>query len=563
MLSIIDSILFEALPYAFLALGLVLTFRYLRVIDLTFAASFAAAPAIAGALLIAGSPFWFAMAAAALVAVALAITTVALVWLLELDELLASILTSMAGFSIALFFTQGTLSLHNVDTPIRIVEDFDYGWLENGLPLHPAQIAFFALFLLLTKVLVDSFLQSELGLAFRAMEDERSRRSLLPSIGISYWKLLGGGIVFGNILCAISGVLIMLKEGQVTANRGFDAFLTVIAAYLFGILLFERRARRAVNGSFLERLLARIAVFGATTAAIFGVLFYFTILTIVSRLNVPSSIAKLLMVCLVIGCFIVSRWPDLRSRSRPKGEVTLSASDVPFEAAGVHVEYPGYPKPNIVLHGVHLRLDLGKATLLKGANGSGKSTLLRYLSGRVRGRGDILVPSRNQLDDDRRTKLVGYVSQEAQYGSVATLSVSENLALFATNGTKSIWRHWRALNEDEIPAPARALLVASIQPADSLSGGQRQLLGIAALLVRSDAPQVILFDEPLTHLDEENALGCVALMENLVAQGRALLVVQHDVDTGIEYGSSPARSRLARLLTHTIYLDEINQRKND
>jgi putative tryptophan/tyrosine transport system permease protein len=224
MIAFIDNVLFEALPYSLVALGVVLTFRYLRLIDLTFAASFVTGPAIAGALMTNGVPFALAFVAAIAIAALLASLTWMLMWALEIDGLLAGLLTSFAGFSLALLFTQGTLSLHTIQTPLDTIKALDFPWLAGNLPLHPAQVTLFLAVLVVAKLLTDRFLNSELGLAFRAMEDDRSRESLLSSIGISHWWLLGGGLIAGNVLCAISGVLLMLKEGQVTASRGFDVF---------------------------------------------------------------------------------------------------------------------------------------------------------------------------------------------------------------------------------------------------------------------------------------------------------------------------------------------------
>lgn len=549
MLSLLDNVLFEALPYTFLALGLVLTYRYLRVIDLTFAASFAAAPAVAGALLVQGHSFALAMLAGAATVILLALLTLWLIWLLELDPLLSGLLTSFAGFSVALLFTQGTLSVRGVATPIDPIRAFDFQWLQDGLPLHPAQIASMLALLLTAKFAIDWFLRSELGLAFRAMEDERSRAALLNSIGISPWRMLGGGLVTGNLLAGLSGVLVMLKEGQVTANRGFDAFLVAIAAYLFGLMLFERRLRRGESRGLFGRIASTIARFGPTTAAALGVLFYFLLLTVVARLDVPSSTPKLIMVALVILAFTASRWQELRARAQQQTRLHTAAEGQPFKAAHVNVEYPGYPDPNVVVRDATLTLGPGEAVLLRGANGSGKSTLLKYLAGRIEGRGEIVVPAKRRR---RRSQLVGYVSQDAHLGSAATLTVSENIALFHRDGAASFWRQWKPPLPEALPAPAAALMASNDRAAALLSGGQRQVLNISALLVRRDAPSVVMFDEPLTHLDEDNALACVELMERLVTAGRTLLVVQHDVEVGARYSGSEARTRLARLVTRSL-----------
>lgn len=561
MVGFVDNVLFEALPYALVAFGVVLTFRYLRLVDLTFAASFVLGPAAAGALMLGGAPFVLSILTGLALVAVLAAVTIGLMWLLELDGLLASLLTSFGGFSVALLFTQGTLSLHAINTPMDALKAFDFPWVIGNIPLHPSQIGLFALLLVLAKISLDRFLASELGLAFRAMEDERSRESLLASIGISHWRMLAGGLLFGNILCAIAGILVMFKEGQVTATRGFDVFLAVIAAYLFGTVLFERRLVRADNGGRLD-LLRAVAVCKPTTAAVLGLLFYFALLAGVSRLDVPASVPKLVMIGLVIASFLMTRWSDIASRlalSRMNRSTTV-APDAPFEATDVSVDYPGFPKPVSVIRNAHFRLGPSTATQIRGPNGSGKSTLLRFLSGRLDGKGHVIVPSVVNAQCVNREQMVGYISQDAQLGSCATLSVPENLALFNTNYAKSPWRRWKSPPESKLPKPVRSLLEAANGiPARFLSGGQRQVLGISAMIVREDAPRVVLFDEPLTHLDEPNAAACVELMERLLAEGRTLLVVQHDIEPGVVYGNSLARTRLAHLMKEAIDLSAIQK----
>jgi hypothetical protein len=130
------------------------------------------------------------------------------------------------------------------------------------------------------------------------------------------------------------------------ATRGFDVFLAVIAAYLFGTVLFERRPVRADTGGGLG-LLRAIAVFQPTSAAVLGLLFYFALLAGVARLDVPASVPKLVMVGLVIASFLVTRWSDIASRLSLSriNRTDVVAPDAPFEATDISIDYPGFPKP--------------------------------------------------------------------------------------------------------------------------------------------------------------------------------------------------------------------------
>ena len=566
MIAQLDSVLYEALPYALVGLGIVLTYRYLRLIDLTFAASFVAGPAVAGALLIAGVPFGFALLAALAVVIALAAVTVILIWLLEVDGLLAGLLSSFGGFAIALLFTQGTLSLHDVATPFDALKAIDYPWVDGVLPLHPSQIAILLVLVLAAKIIVDKFLDSELGLAFRAMEDEHSRGFLLASIGISKWRMLTLGVVAGNILCGIAGTLVMLKEGQVTANRGFDALIAVIAAYFFGHILFERNPTRG-RQNVLTRAIARMAVFRPTTAALFGVIFYFLLLGIVSRTSLPASIPRLVMLGIIVVSFLAVRWPDITARWKASfaNRSYLVPEDASFEARAITIAYPGYPAPVEIIHNADISFEQGAVVLLQGANGSGKSTLLRYLAGLTPGQGTVSIPTR-AINKPRKTSdrkaFVAYLSQDAQMSSSATLTVQENLALFQVGRRARWWRKWaHNIRADAPPALASLYQRASNVLAGHLSGGQRQVLNMAAIMVRPDVPQVILFDEPLTHLDEANAIAYVDLMEKISQEGHTLIIVQHDVNPDPSGQTSAVGRRIRALVNQKINLKDIQTEK--
>jgi putative ABC transport system permease protein len=563
VLAFLDSVAYEALPYALVGLGIILTYRYLRLIDLTFAASFVVGPAVTGAMLVNNTPFIPALLVGIAVVLCLAAATLALMRFFEIDGLLAGLLSSFGGFAIALLFTQGTLSLHSVRTPFDTLKAIDYPWVDGVLPLHPAQIAIILVLVTAAKFAVDRFLGSELGLAFRAMEDERSRGFLIASAGLSEGRLVAIGVTAGNFLCGVAGVLVMLKEGQITANRGFDAVIVVIAAYLLGHLLFERRPQKARDAHPVAKALTSVALFKPTGATILGLLFYFVLLAAVSRTALPASAPRLLMLAIIVFSFATIRWSDiLADRQRAAADYSyLVPSTNPFHVENVNVDYPAYPTPSLVIRNAQIEVAPGSVVHLQGPNGSGKSTLLRYFAGLTPGRGKILVPMEgiheSRLIADRKS-VIGYISQEAHLATSAVLTVDENLALFRIGSKASSWRPWTPDTDGRLPAPVSLLFErARGTAAGALSGGQRQLLSLAALMVRPAPPPVILFDEPLTHLDETNAAACLDLIERLSSQGRTLIFVQHDIASPATTALSDSRARLARLITRSIDLAAI------
>jgi biotin transport system ATP-binding protein len=192
-----------------------------------------------------------------------------------------------------------------------------------------------------------------------------------------------------------------------------------------------------------------------------------------------------------------------------------------IELDGVGVDLDGAP----VLHQVTAHLDADRIAVV-GANGSGKSTLLRLLdgllprpavSGRVRVLG--LDPVRDARKVHRR---VGFVFTDPDT-QIVMPTVREDVA-FSLRGL--------GLSPDAAADRVRAQLDAyglaglADAPAHSLSGGQKQLLALAAVLVRD--PGLVLADEPTTMLDLPNSRRVADLLIDGI--GRPLIVATHDLD---------------------------------
>lgn len=180
----------------------------------------------------------------------------------------------------------------------------------------------------------------------------------------------------------------------------------------------------------------------------------------------------------------------------------------------------GYGR-RVVLAGVDLELEGSTLTAVGGPNGAGKSTLvagvlglLPTLAGRV----------------ERFTRALGHVPQREALDPVFPLSAREVVRMGAygrLRGRRALPRAERAAAEEAL---ARVGLgAASGQAFSSLSGGQRQRVLIArALLMR---PAILTLDEPTRGLDpgaEQTILGSI---EELRAEGAAVLLVSHALES--------------------------------
>jgi len=193
--------------------------------------------------------------------------------------------------------------------------------------------------------------------------------------------------------------------------------------------------------------------------------------------------------------------------------------DTSIELEHVTVELDG----RLILDDVTVRLEQRRIAVI-GANGSGKSTFARLLDGLVAPtRGSVRVHGLDVVRELKRVRReVGFVftNPDAQ---ILMPTVAEDVALSLRGSGLD-----RAQIAERITAVLEqyGLAAHAEAPAYSLSGGQKQLLALASVLVRK--PKLVIADEPTTLLDLGNArrIGRL-LVDELAAQ---LVVVTHDLE---------------------------------
>jgi branched-chain amino acid transport system ATP-binding protein len=145
-----------------------------------------------------------------------------------------------------------------------------------------------------------------------------------------------------------------------------------------------------------------------------------------------------------------------------------------------------------VLHGVSLAAQPGRIVGLVGHNGAGKTTLLRAALGLVRRSAGTIRFMDREVSPGATAALVraGLCLVPEGRGIFRQLSVGDNLAI-AAGGTPIATR-------DEVLQLFPVLAERRDRLAQTLSGGQQQMLAIASALLR--APRLVLLDEPSTGL---------------------------------------------------------------
>ena len=158
-----------------------------------------------------------------------------------------------------------------------------------------------------------------------------------------------------------------------------------------------------------------------------------------------------------------------------------------------------------------------------GANGSGKSTLVRLINGLITPDAgtvtvDGLLVAKNAREVRRR---VGFIFTNPD-NQIVMPTVEEDVAFSLRK---------RGLNTAEIAGRTQAALdrfglaAHATHPAHRLSGGQKQLLALAAVLVGE--PKVVVADEPTTLLDARNSRRIADLFRAMTQQ---VIVVTHQLD---------------------------------
>ncbi len=185
----------------------------------------------------------------------------------------------------------------------------------------------------------------------------------------------------------------------------------------------------------------------------------------------------------------------------------------------------------IALKGVDLTIDRGEFVSIIGKSGSGKTTLINMLTGIDRPtKGEIFIGGTpvHQLDESQtatwRGTHLGVVFQFFQLLPALTIMENVRLPMDFCDIYSRQERNDRALQLLELVGIAEH----AHQLPNHLAGGQQQRAAIARALAND--PPIIATDEPTGNLDWHTAESVMGLFENLVAQGKTVLMVTHDED---------------------------------
>ncbi len=224
-----------------------------------------------------------------------------------------------------------------------------------------------------------------------------------------------------------------------------------------------------------------------------------------------------------------------------------------------------------VIKGISFSLAQKEFLGIIGPNGSGKSTLLKTLAGIVRVKqGTILILEQDMLTMDRKmlAQRIAFVPQETHFA--LDFSV-EDIALM---GRFPYLHAFQREEKKDLEAVEHALAYVDVmqfrkRPVNSLSSGERQRVVLARALAQQ--PEILLLDEPTSHLDLHHQHRIMELLTQLNAEGMSIIIINHDLNLaslycqrlilmheGCIYADGPPKTLINKETLRCVYRTDVN-----
>lgn len=202
-----------------------------------------------------------------------------------------------------------------------------------------------------------------------------------------------------------------------------------------------------------------------------------------------------------------------------------------------------------VVHDISLTFTPGRVLALLGPNGCGKSTLLRTALGlNPKSGGEVLIDGTpiEFLSPRERALKAAYLSQSRSTPNITAYKM-------VLHGRFPHLSYPRRYRKEDYEAADRALRWADAadvarRSMGELSGGQRQKVYLAMALAQ-EAP-TLLMDEPTTFLDVGHQLEVMAAARRLAQEGRAVVMVLHDLPLAMRGADDAALLSAGRLTAY-------------
>ncbi len=250
------------LIYGLVAFGIYISFRVLDFPDLTVDGSFPLGAAVAAVLIIDGVNPWLATGAAVVAGMAAGAVTALLNVKLNILNLLASILTMIALYSVNLrIMGRPNIALLTEETVLT-------PWYNLDLEYHQVPVALFTLVVLVGLVLLWRFMKSETGLAMRATG---ANPRMARAQGIATGAMIVLGVALSNGLVGLAGALFAQSQGAADVTMGVGVIVIGLASLIGGeAVLTPATVLRALIACVIGAIIYRLAIALALNADFLG-----------------------------------------------------------------------------------------------------------------------------------------------------------------------------------------------------------------------------------------------------------------------------------------------------
>lgn len=225
-----------------------------------------------------------------------------------------------------------------------------------------------------------------------------------------------------------------------------------------------------------------------------------------------------------------SAWFDLENtieRGEAEEFTALPRPDAHLALERLAVSTPGAKAPLINPFGIEL--SEGQIVGLVGGNGSGKTTLLQTIAGVWEPRSGKVMLGRREVHDwpnADRGQYVGYVPQNIE---LLSGTIAQNIARMAQGpDATQVIEAAKHAGAHEMILQLPHGYETQVGAADTLSAGQRQLIGLARALFGN--PVLLLLDEPTANLDKTSSANVIANLQNAAQSGMIVIVATHDLN---------------------------------
>lgn len=250
------------LIYGLVAFGIYISFRVLDFPDLTVDGSFPLGAAVAAILIINGWNPWLATGAAVLAGMAAGAVTAILNVKLKILNLLASILTMIALYSVNLrVMGRPNVALLTEETVLT-------PWYDLGLAYHQVPVLLFTLVIIVSFIALWRFMKSETGLAMRATgANDRMARAQ----GIATGAMIILGVAISNGLVGLAGALFAQSQGAADVTMGVGVIVIGLASLIGGeAIITPSTVFRALLACVFGAIIYRLAIAFALNADVLG-----------------------------------------------------------------------------------------------------------------------------------------------------------------------------------------------------------------------------------------------------------------------------------------------------